>query len=114
VPGPIHIRFGDHGYWFSWEDRKTRRLELTWAEAAAFCQERCMALVSVETKEENNFIRERIARGHQKYVWTSGRKCNFAGCDRPDLKPANVYGWFWVGSLSKLPPTTNRVDTDWS
>jgi len=54
------------------------------------------------------------ATGHVPYVWTSGRKCNFAGCDRPDLKPVNVYGWFWTGTLQKMPPTTNRIDTDWS
>nr|CAD7459843.1 unnamed protein product [Timema tahoe] len=77
------------------------------------------ARIRTREKEKAIFIKDRpqhidIISGHQKYAWTSGRKCNFAGCDRPDLKPANVYGWFWVGSLSKLPPTTNRVDTDWS
>nr|CAD7200666.1 unnamed protein product [Timema douglasi] len=82
-----------------------------------------MFKVRIRTRERKRniyiFVKERLHRiaiisGHQKYAWTSGRKCNFAGCDRPDLKPVDVYGWFWVGSLSKLPPTTNRVDTDWS
>jgi hypothetical protein len=54
------------------------------------------------------------ATGNVPYVWTSGHKCNFAGCDRSDLKPVNVYGWFWTGTLQKMPPTTNRIDTDWS
>ncbi|PSN43552.1 hypothetical protein C0J52_03690, partial [Blattella germanica] len=110
----IHDHYKNHGYLFTWEDPKTTSLELSWPEAREFCRARCMELVSLETKEENEFINEHIKKGEVKYVWTSGRKCNFAGCDRPDLKPINVYGWFWTGSLTKLPPTTNRLDTDWS
>ena len=29
------------------------------------------------------------------YFWTSGRLCDFDGCDRPDLFPKNINGWFW-------------------
>lgn len=49
-----------------------------------------------------------------RYIWTSGRKCNFAGCDRPDLQPPNVNGWFWSGSGAKIGPTTQRNTGDWS
>ena len=49
-----------------------------------------------------------------KYIWTSGRKCNFAGCDRPDLQPPNENGWFWSGSGAKIGPTSQRNTGDWS
>lgn len=49
-----------------------------------------------------------------RYIWTSGRKCNFAGCDRSDLQPSNVYGWFWSGSGVKIGPTNQRNSGDWS
>lgn len=59
-------------------------------------------------------MKQRIARGNVRYIWTSGRKCNFAGCDRADLQPPNVNGWFWSGSGAKIGPTTQRNTGDWS
>lgn len=64
--------------------------------------------------QENEFVKQRIARGNIRYIWTSGRKCNFAGCDRGDLQPPNVNGWFWSGSGAKIGPTTQRNTGDWS
>lgn len=52
--------------------------------------------------------------GNVRYIWTSGRKCNFAGCERSDLQPPNVNGWFWSGSGAKIGPTTQRNTGDWS
>jgi hypothetical protein len=52
--------------------------------------------------------------GNVKYIWTSGRLCDFKGCDRPDLQPININGWFWTAELKKLPPTNNRAQNDWS
>lgn len=49
-----------------------------------------------------------------KYIWTSGRICDFKGCDRPDLLPTRVRGWFWTAELQKLAPTTDRQQNDWS
>ena len=47
------------------------------------------------------------------YIWTSGRLCDFKGCDREDLQPVNVNGWFWTGSNKKIPPTNSTPPT-WS
>ncbi len=33
--------------------------------------------------------------GNVPYFWTSGRLCDFDGCDRPDFFPKNINGWFW-------------------
>jgi hypothetical protein len=59
------------------------------------------------------YIKSSIA-GNVRYIWTSGRKCNFNGCNRPDLQPPNVNGWFWSGSGAKIGPTTQRSSGDWS
>ncbi|KAL1140573.1 hypothetical protein AAG570_000503 [Ranatra chinensis] len=73
-----------------------------------------MDSVSLLTKEENEFIKSRLVRDKVKYIWTSGRLCDFKGCDRPDLQPKRVNGWFWTSDLRKLAPTTDRSQNDWS
>lgn len=121
-----------HSYFFSWEHQPTRSLEVDWLDARNICRRHCMDAVSLETPQENEFIKQRIARGNVRYIWTSGRKCNFAGCDRPgmnaesssdcaswfrfyaDLQPPNENGWFWSGSGVKVGPTTQRNTGDWS
>lgn len=97
-----------HSYFFSWEHAPTRSLEVDWLDARNICRRHCMDAVSMETPQENEFIKQRIARGNVRYIWTSGRKCNFAGCDRPDLQPPNENGWFWSGSGAKIGPTSQR------
>ena len=51
-----------------------------------------MDLVSIETREENEFVKQRMINGLIRFFWTSGRKCNFDGCDREDLQPPLVNG----------------------
>ena len=49
------------------------------------------------------------------YFWTSGRLCDFDGCDRPDLFPKNINGWFWSATQVAMPPTNStRSFHDWS
>lgn len=130
-----------HSYFFSWEHQPTRNLEVDWLDARNICRRHCMDAVSLETPQvtgraivvnycktemkrtdildandfqENEFIKQRLARGNVRYIWTSGRKCNFAGCDRPDLQPPNENGWFWSGSGAKIGPTSQRNTGDWS
>nr|CAD7261760.1 unnamed protein product [Timema shepardi] len=103
-----------HTYFFSWEHAATRSIEVDWLDARNICRRHCMDAVSLETPQENEFIKQRISRGNVRYIWTSGRKCNFNGCDRPDLQPSNVNGWFWSGSGAKIGPTSQRNTGDWS
>lgn len=72
-----------HSYFFSWEHQPTRSLEVDWLDARNICRRHCMDAVSLETPQENEFVKQRVARGNVRFIWTSGRKCNFAGCDRP-------------------------------
>ncbi|XP_063242642.1 uncharacterized protein LOC134542383 [Bacillus rossius redtenbacheri] len=110
----IHEKLDGKGYFYSWKDARTAGMEVDWLGGRNFCRKRCMDLVSLETSTENDFIKRRIVEGNVKYVWTSGRLCDFNGCDRPDLQPLPVNGWFWTADLRKLSPTTDRAQNDWS
>lgn len=85
-----------HSYFFSWEHQPTRSLEVDWLDARNICRRHCMDAVSLETPQENEFIKQRIARGNIRFIWTSGRKCNFAGCDRPGKNPRFNFIELWV------------------
>ncbi|KAG8232444.1 hypothetical protein J437_LFUL012368 [Ladona fulva] len=106
----IHEKYGGKGYYFSWLEQSTKSLQEDWLGSRNFCRMRCMDVVSPDTKAENEWIKSKIVAGNQKYIWTSGRVCDFKGCDRPDLQPARVNGWFWTAELKKFDPNFN----DWS
>ena len=132
-----------HNYFFSWLHPATSSLEVDWLDARNVCRRHCMDAVSLETLQENEFIKQQLARcklllsfprsafsrprngsvtdwllsfatDGVKYIWTSGRKCDFDGCNRADLQPTIVNGWFWSGSEAKIPPTDQRALGDWS
>lgn len=73
-------------------------------------------MVSLETPDEAEFIHNAIKSNNVKYIWTSGRKCNFDGCDRPDLQPPNIRGWFFSGSEARMPATNSNdpLNAYWS
>ena len=52
--------------------------------------------------------------GNVPYFWTSGRLCDFDGCDRPDFFPKNINGWFWSANQARLSPTNGSAFHDWS
>lgn len=52
-----------HSYFFSWEHQPTRNLEVDWLDARNICRRHCMDAVSLETPQENEFIKQRLARG---------------------------------------------------
>lgn len=73
-----------------------------------------MDLVSIETQEENNLIFRLIQQNDAPYIWTSGRLCDFKGCEnRSDLEPKTVNGWFWSATRGKIP-ATNQTPTGWT
>lgn len=73
-----------------------------------------MDTVSLETNPENDFIKAEMEKANVRYIWTSGRKCNFAGCDLPEYQPAIEKGWYWAGSGVRIGNTRNRKNGDWS
>ena len=48
------------------------------------------------------------------YIWTGGRKCNFKGCERKDLQPAIINGWFWAPTNKRIPNKRRCKFCDWS
>ncbi|CAG0919637.1 unnamed protein product [Notodromas monacha] len=97
--------YGAHSYLFSWDAGVSPQ---NWLNARNFCRRKCMDLVSLESPSENEFIKSHVStawrKGLIKYIWTSGKLCDFPGCDRADLQPILTNGWFWSGSGAKLYP----------
>lgn len=109
-------RFGGHNYFFSWldNDSSVRNAKWDWFNARNYCRKRCMDLVSFETAQEYNWVKGFI-NGNVPYFWTSGRLCDFDGCDRPDFFPKIINGWFWSANQARLSPTNStRAFHDWS
>lgn len=105
--------FGNHRYWFSWQDPSLANQKWDWFNARNYCRKRCMDLVSFETKAEYDWVKSFM--NGVKYIWTSGRLCNFDGCDRPDFEPKNINGWFWSANQARLSPSNSRNQFhDWS
>lgn len=48
-----------------------------WLGARNFCRMRCMDTVSLETPQENEWMKNTIAKEHIAEIWTSGRICDF-------------------------------------
>ena len=47
------------------------------------------------------------AEGQYFAAWTSGRLCDFDGCERAShMKPVNDRGWFWSANNKKLASTS--------
>jgi len=107
--------FGGHNYYFSWldESSKVRNTKWDWFNARNYCRKRCMDLVSFETQQEYDWVKGFIDR-NVPFFWTSGRKCNFDGCDKPEFFPKLVNGWFWSANQVKMPPSDGDQFHDWS
>jgi len=107
-------RYRNHNYLFSWKssDPRVANAKWDWFNARNYCRKRCMDLVSFETQDEYEWVKQRMS--DVKYIWTSGRLCNFDGCDRPDFFPKIINGWFWSANQARLNPTNGTAFHDWS
>lgn len=47
-------------YFFAWRDPALRGVEEDWLGARNFCRKRCMDSVSIETSNENEWIKKRM------------------------------------------------------
>ncbi|KAK8731708.1 hypothetical protein OTU49_007435, partial [Cherax quadricarinatus] len=124
---PKQWQFGGHNYFFSWDQERPGFYEeesqnpqenigkkVNWLISRNECRRRCMDAVSIESEAENDMILEFVKSRNLQYIWTSGRLCDFTGCEsRQDLKPLNINGWFWSGTNTKMAPT-NKIPPGWS
>lgn len=100
-----------HYYFFSGRSH-FKSYKASWLDSRNICREMCMDLISIETPEENMMVKSIMLKGDVEAVWTSGRLCNFHGCDQPHLKPKHINGWFWSGSGVRISPT-NETAQGW-
>jgi len=111
---PKEFFYDGHWYFYSGNVTKYRNAEVDWLEARNACREYCMDTVSIESEEENNIMVDLVRDNRLKYIWTSGRLCDFKGCStRSDLQPISVNGWFWSGSGTRMA-ATNQKPKSWS
>lgn len=74
----------------------------SWLDGRSMCNEYCMDLVTLDSQEENDFIVGIVSTKNAMNVWTSGRLCDFEGCEsRIDLNPSDPFGWFWWYATGK-------------
>ena len=108
-------QFNGRNYYFSWQDSsaRVRGTKWDWFNARNYCRKRCMDLVSFETQQEYDWVKG-FVDGNVPYFWTSGRKYNFDGCDKPEFFPKNINGWFWSANQVKMGPTNGPQFHDWS
>ncbi|GLV38622.1 schlaff [Carabus blaptoides fortunei] len=110
---PKQFNYKGHNYFFSGTVPELAGKKVDWLDGRNICREYCMDLVSMETQEENNIVFRLIQQNDIPYIWTSGRLCDFKGCEsRADLEPKNVFGWFWSANRDKLSPT-NKIPNGW-
>jgi len=99
-------------YYFVSETTNFKGHGAGWLDARNLCRERCMDLISIETFQEFKMVKDIIQKHKIHSLWTSGRLCNFKGCDAPHLQPRRIKGWFWAGSGKTIAPT-NSTPPGW-
>ncbi|EFX83761.1 hypothetical protein DAPPUDRAFT_301656 [Daphnia pulex] len=109
---PKHWERNGHWYFLSTNVSTYADIKSDWLDARNLCRKHCMDAISIETVEENDMVLDILEKQKLPYVWTSGRLCNFKGCDREDLQPVLINGWFWSGSGVKLAKT-NETPAGW-
>jgi hypothetical protein len=111
-----HFQENGHHYFLSWRSTWHKYEDWDWFNGRNFCREHCMDLVSFDTPGEFELIKKIMARDKVDSIYSSGRKCNFKGCEGDHLQPINVKGWFWPGAGNSQISPTDREDEDtaWS
>merc|ERR1711981_1457884 len=106
---PKRFKYQGHNYFYSGDVAPYKKIKYDWLDGRNFCREYCMDLVSLETQQENDYIQNWLKSRNLTYTWTSGRLCDFDGCDRPDLQPLNVKGGFGLDPTRRLPQPTRSM-----
>jgi len=88
-----------------------------WSSAGDWCQLRCMDLVSLETQEEWDMVRNKMEEAKAKFIWTSGHICDREVGQQcftdKSLQPRLINGWFWSGSGVKIS-ATDKTPPGWN
>ena len=116
-----HFTFNRKSYWISWasDELTLRNARWNWFTGRNYCRKMCMDMVSFETVEEHNFVRDLMATSNVRDVHTAGRLCDaeVEGCNQTRFQPLTINGWFWASTLKMMPPTnviSNRFFNNWA
>ena len=76
---------------------KPSRSTIGWRDSSTVsCAPRTKIITQTKNNQESKCVsNSQNISGNVPYFWTSGRLCDFDGCDRPDFFPKNINGWFW-------------------
>merc|ERR1712172_277592 len=113
-----HFTYGGHNYVYSGKSNLLDKSEAksTQTGASQWCEQRCMALVSLETEGEWVEVRRRMESWKAPFIWTSGHICDKSvgeACFTTEsLQPRLINAWFWSGSGSRLG-ATDRPQPGW-
>lgn len=73
-----------------------------------------METISFKDQKKFDFFKSYIETNNISFIWTSGRICDFAGCEgRWDLLPKRIKGWLWSADQTRIDDT-NKIPADWS
>merc|ERR1719500_193471 len=109
----IHENNFGKAFHFSWRAGGANA-NWDWEGARNYCREFCMDSISITSLEENAWVADIIRKEDIPYIWTGGRKCNFSGCERADLQPAIVNGWYWAPTGKRIPAPRQCGHCSWS
>jgi len=113
--------FSGKSYWFSWDSDEgvLRNARWNWFTARNYCRKRCMDLVSIESRNEQDFLGREMKKAGVREIWTSARLCDkeVDGCEQARFQPYNIRGWFWAATLQGMGETNvynGRKFNGWS
>jgi len=109
----IHTKKFGKAYHFSWREAG-KDTKWDWEGARNYCRKFCMDSISIESKQENDWVTGVLRKEDIPYIWTGGRKCNFKGCDRKDLQPLIENGWYWAPTGKRIPSPRRCRYCEWS
>lgn len=93
-------------FFYSGNDPELKDKRLDWLDSRNTCRERCMETVTFDSQEKFDFFKTYIEKQNISFFWTSGRLCDFDGCEgRWDLLPKRVKGWLWSATQEQLADT---------
>lgn len=116
LPDPIKCKNRPQGstyegvnFFYSGHVPELADLKVDWLDARNTCRERCMETVTFDVEKKFDFFKKYIMSNDIKFIWTSGRLCDFAGCEgRWDLLPKIIKAWLWTANQAQMPPTNMK------
>lgn len=125
----MEAKFEGKNFFYSGHDPELKDVKLDWLgkeinyfssnfkvhfkDARNECRKRCMETISFQNQKKFDFYKAYIEKNNLTFIWTSGRLCDFAGCEgRWDLLPKIIKGWLWSADQSQIDHT-DKIPKNW-